>query len=185
MTTPTQPPVLLTPAAQPADTGGSTTGGSTTTVAGSITLNIANHTFTLTGTLGQHMIVEYHAAFEDSISLGSISDIATAIANAFNFSGTGGTGGIDTEITTVSSSLNSVPVLKEIYGVFTHAQIRITDLEINTQTSTYGVGLAMDFTQLPPGVLPQGQTVPTLLGIELLSLGFKVTKVNPNPPTGS
>lgn len=179
MTTPTPPQVLLNPAVQPAATGGTTP---STTVEGSITLNIANHTFTLTGTLGQHMIVEYHAAFEDSISLGSISDIATAIANAFGFSGPNG---IDTEISTVSRSLSSVPVLSEIAAVFIHAQIRITDLEINTQTSTYGVGLAMDFTKLPPGTLPNNQTVPTLLGIELLSLGFKVTKVNPNPPTGS
>jgi hypothetical protein len=169
VTTPNQPPVLLTPAAQPAGTG---TGPSTVTVEGSITLTIANHTFTLTGTLGQHMIVEYHAAFEDSISLGSIGDIATQIATAVGFSG------FADEIKAVNGSLSTnVPVLSSIAMTLTSASVRITDLEINTQTSTYGVGLALDFTTSSPA--------PMLLGIELLSLGFKVTKVNPTPATGS
>ena len=175
MTTPNQPPILLTPAAQPAVTG---SGSTTVTVEGSITLTIASHTFTLTGTFGDHMIVEYHASFEDSITVGSITDIAGQIATAV------GVTGLDTDIKNVSSSLSSVPVLKDIYNVLTNAQIRITDLEINTQTGTYGVGLALDFTQLPAGTLPASQTVPTLLGIELLSLGFKVTKVT-TPPSGS
>ena len=52
------------------------------------------------------------------------------------------------------------------------ATARITDLEINTQTSTYGVGLALDFTHQ--------YATPELFGINiaLLSLGFKVTRVN-------
>jgi hypothetical protein len=50
------------------------------------------------------------------------------------------------------------------------ASVRITDLEINTQSSTYGVGLALDFTTSSPQ--------PSLFGITLISLGFKVTRVN-------
>jgi hypothetical protein len=162
--TPNQPPVLLTPAAQPAATGGSTT------VEGSITLSIANHNYTLTGTLGDHVVVEYHAAFEDSISLGTVDSIAQQIGTAMGYPGFGA------EINSVSGTLSSVPVLGKIAGVLTSASVRVTDLEINTQTNTYGVGLALDFTQLPAGTTP-----PALLGIELLSLGFKVTRVNPNP----
>lgn len=163
MTTPTQPPVLLSPAAQPAATGG----GGSTTVEGSITLTIGPHTYTLTGTLGDHLIVEYHATFEDSISLGSVNDIATQIGTAMGFSGFGA------EIQAVHSSLAQVPVLGSIASVLTTASVRITDLEINTQTNTYGAGLALDFTTSSPA--------PKLLGIELLSLGFKVTRVNPTP----
>lgn len=165
MTTPTQPPVLLSPAVQPAATGGG--GGGSTTVEGSITLTIGPKTYTLTGTLGDHLIVEYHATFEDSISLGSVDTIATEIGTAMGFPGFGA------EIQSVHSSLAQVPVLGSIASVLTTASVRITDLEINTQTNTYGVGLALDFTTSSPA--------PKLLGIELLSLGFKVTRVNPTP----
>jgi hypothetical protein len=164
VTTPTQPPVLLSPAVQPAVTGG---GGGSTTVQGSITLTIGPKTYTLTGTLGDHLIVEYHATFEDSISLGSVDTIATEIGTAMGFPGFGA------EIQSVHSSLAQVPVLGSIANVLTTASVRITDLEINTQTNTYGVGLALDFTTSSP--------TPKLLGIELLSLGFKVTRVNPTP----
>ena len=170
MTTPTQPPVLLTPAAQPADTGGST---GSTTVEGSITVTILSQTYTLTGTLGDHLIVEYHASFQDAITVGSIADIVGQIGTAVGYPGLGG------EIQTFTSTqgdLANVPVLKNIFSMLTEVKIKITDLEINTQTNTYGVGLALDFTQLPPNV-----SAPTLLGIELLSVGFKVTRVNPTP----
>jgi hypothetical protein len=155
------PPVLLQPAATTAAT-------STTTVEGSITLGIAGHTYTLSGTLGDHLIVEYHAAFEDAISLGTVSDIAQSIGDAVGFPALGG------EIKTALSDLQALPPpIGSIGQLLATVTTRITDLEINTQTKTYGVGLALDFTQLPPGTPP-----PTLLGITLLSLGFKVTRVN-------
>ena len=47
-----------------------------------------------------------------------------------------------------------------------NASVRITDLVINTATETYGIGVALDFSADPP----------TLLGIQLDSIGFKVTR---------
>jgi hypothetical protein len=142
---------------------------STTTVAGSVTVSIAGHTYTLTGTLGNSVIVEYHAAFEDAISLGSIDQIATTIGDDLHFPGLG------QEITSARDQLKTMqlPVVGDLVKALTSASIRITDLEINTQTKAYGIGVALDFTQLPPGT-----AAPELFGITLLSLGFKVTKVN-------
>jgi hypothetical protein len=179
VTTPTQRPVPLTPAAaQPTDTGGAT---GSTTVEGSITVTILNQKYTLTGTLGAHLIVEYHASFEDAITVGSIDDIVGNIGNAVGYPNLGA------EIKTFTSSqgdLANVPVLKNIFSMLTEVKIKITDLEINTQTNTYGVGLALDFTSLPPDTTttpPTPTPPPKLLGIELLSVGFKVTRVNPTP----
>ena len=138
-------------------------------VEGSVTVSIAGHTYTLTGTLGSSVIVEYHAAFEDAISLGSIDQIATKIGEDLHVPGLGA------DITTARDQLNQLqlPVVGDLVKALTSASIRITDLEINTQTKAYGIGIALDFTQLPPGTNP-----PELFGITLLSLGFKVTKVN-------
>ncbi|MGZ4434298.1 MAG: hypothetical protein ACXVW7_11825, partial [Trebonia sp.] len=157
--TQTPPPMLLTPAATAADPSSSST---TTTVDGSITLSIAGHNFTLTGTIGDAVIVEYHVDFDQAISLGSLNSIVSSIDSAL-----GRSGGLSNEITGTLSKLNGVPGIGPAFTKFEAATIRITDLEINTQTSTYGAGIALDFTQSPL----------TLLGISLLSVGVKVTVV--------
>lgn len=164
---PGTPQVLLTPAATPADT----TPPPTLTIDGSVTVDIASQRYTLTGSFTGDLIVEYHKDFADSISLGPVKDIAPQIATAFNFPD------LATEITDTLHSLGDLPEIGGVIKVFLTASARITDLEINTQTSTYGVGLALDFTTSSPK--------PSLFGITLISLGFKVTKTNPAPPTAS
>jgi hypothetical protein len=155
---PGTPPVLLTPTATPAASTG------TTTVEGSITVSIDGQPYTLTGTLGNALIVEYHKDFDQAISLGPVDTIAPRIADAFNFPD------LATEITNALNSLNTLPVAGQAISAVLSASVRITDLEINTQSSTYGVGLALDFTTSSPQ--------PSLFGITLISLGFKVTRVN-------
>ena len=95
---PGTPPVLLTPAAAPA---AATT--ATTTFDGSITLSIAGQTYTLTGTLGNDLIVEYHADFAQAIGLGTVGDIATSIATAVGFAD------LATEITGTLTQLETLP----------------------------------------------------------------------------
>ena len=151
-------PPLLQPPATPA-------AGSTTTFEGSIALSVAGHTYTLTGTLGDALIVEYHADFDQAISLGLVGDIAPAIATAMNFPD------LAVEITDALKTVSTLPVIGPLGSIFLTATARITDLEINTQTSTYGVGLALDFTTSTP--LPELPGV----NIALLAIGFKVTKV--------
>jgi hypothetical protein len=155
---PGTPPVLLTPAATPANTGG------TTTIDGSITVDIAGQQYTLTGTLGSALIIEYHKDFDEAISLGPVGDIAPQIANAFNFPD------LATDITQTLKDLGTLPGIGPAISAFLTASARITDLEINTQTKTYGVGLALDFTTSSPQ--------PSVFDITLISLGFKVTKTN-------
>ena len=94
---PGPPPVLLTPAATPAATT------ATTTFDGSITLSIAGHTYTLTGTLGDDLIVEYHADFAQAISLGTVGDIAPSIATALGFPD------LATEITNALNQVAALP----------------------------------------------------------------------------
>lgn len=158
-------PVMLTPAATTA-----TTTTSTTTFDGSITLSIAGQTYTLTGTLGNDLIVEYHADFAQAIGLGTVGNIATSIAKAVGFDD------LASEITGTLTQLETLPMpIGPLIKTLEGATVRITDLEINTQTKTYGVGLALDFTTSSPP--------PMLFDIALLSIGFKVTKVNTPPPT--
>lgn len=152
----------------PLAAGGAT---STTTVEASITLTIAGQPYTLTGTVGNDLIVEYHADFDKAISLGTIGDIAPSIASTLNFPD------LATEITNAQNEAKSLPVLGSIASLLFSATARITDLEINTQTKTYGVGLALDFTQLPAGT-----PTPTVFNITLLSFGFKVTRTNTAAP---
>jgi hypothetical protein len=164
---PGTPPVLITPADV---TGPGTTppgsGGSTLTFDGSLTLEIGGQKYTLTGTLGDHIIVEYHAAFDDSISLGPItgpSGIASQVATTFGFPG------FDTEITKALGDLNTVPLVGAAVDAVLTASVRITDLEINTLTGSYGIGVALDFSTSNPS--------PSLFGVALVALGFKVTRV--------
>ena len=133
-----------------------------------MTLSIAGNTYTLTGTLGDDLIVEYHADFDQAISLGTVGAIAPSIANALSFPD------LAKEITNTLNEVGSLPVIGQIGSILLKATARITDLEINTQAKTYGVGLALDFTQLPPNT-----PTPSVFGITLLSLGFKVTRTNP------
>lgn len=139
--------------------------GATTTIAASMTVNIAGEIFTLAGKLDNaNIVVEYHAPFDTAVSLGSIDTIATEIGNALHFPELG------TLVTTTHNDIGQLPVVGGIVNAIETATVRITDLVINTSTKTYGVGLALDFTTSTP--------LPTLFGITLVSLGFSVTKVN-------
>ena len=134
----------------------------TTTIEGMLTVTIAQHQFTLSGTLAKSaVIVEYHADFATSITLGTLTDIAGEIGNAFGFPELG------TDITSKVNDLKQLPVAGPALADLLQASVRITDLVINTATQTYGVGVALDFSANPPTLLN---------AIELDSIGFKVTR---------
>jgi hypothetical protein len=169
---PGQHEVLL----KPADTGGTPPPPppppqTTTTVEGSIALSISGHTYELKGTIGDHVIVEYHATLEDAFSLGTVADIASSVAQVFHFDT------LEGQINDTLKQLQNIQglsVVGDALSVLTSATAKLTDLEINTQTSTYGVGLALDFRSSSPQ--------PTLAGITLVSLGFKVTRTKTTTP---
>jgi hypothetical protein len=129
-------------------------------------VNILGQNYTLEGTLGSSastssgVNVEYHKEFDQAINLGPVSVIAGQIASALGFQGVSG------EITGALGTLKALPVIgSAIADLVDGASARITDLVINTSASTYEVGLALDFSLSPP----------TVFGIELIAVGFKVT----------
>ena len=146
-----------------------TTPNSSLTLDASVVVNILGQNYTLEGTLGGGLNVEYHEDFDQAINLGPVTVIADQIASALGYSGISG------DITSALSTIQGLSVIgTEIATLLKTASARITDLVINTTASTYEVGLALDFSLSPP----------TLLGIELIALGFKVTS-SPNTPTSS
>jgi len=141
--------------------GAATGTGSTLTVAGTVVLTIAGQQYTLTGTVGSAIIVEYHKPFDQAISIGSITSIAGEVGTAL------GVPQIGTQATSAVNSLSGVPVLGSVVAAIANANIRITDLAINTQTKTYQFGFAFDFTA--------GGSPPTLAGITLDAFGLLVS----------
>ncbi len=142
--------------------------GSTTTIEAGITFYIdpPGQQYTLAGTYntgsdagkGGSFILAYHATFEDAITLGPIGDIAPSIATALQFP----------ELAKVLTDAGNA--IKNSYAGFAailDASLKITDIEINTLSSTYQIGVALDFTTIPDKI--------EFAGITLQSLSFKVT----------
>jgi hypothetical protein len=153
-------------AVQGAGQGGDQTGAKTT-LEGMVTLTIAKHQFTLAGTLAKSaVIVEYHADFADAVTLGTVEEITSEIASLF------GIGDLQTDIDAALAQIQNLPGIANLASQLLTASVRITDLVINTATSTYAFGMGLDFSANPP----------TLLGIALDSIGFKVTRSKPAPP---
>jgi hypothetical protein len=157
----------------PANTTGSSS--SAVTLDGSLVVNILGQNYTLEGTLGSSgstssgVNVEYHKEFDQAINLGPVSVIAGQIASALGFQG------VSAEITGAVVTLKGLPVIgAAIVDLVDNASARITDLVINTGAKTYEVGLALDFSLSPP----------TVFGIELIAIGFKVTS-GPTATTSS
>ena len=138
------------------------------TYEGSITFTIAGQEYTLTGTLGNDFIMAYHATFAESISLGQVGTIAPQIADAL------GVPAIAEAITSAQKTISELPIVGTAAKVIMTSSLRITDIEINTASQTYQVGIALDFTTSDPK--------PEVAGITLLSLGFKVTSAKAVDP---
>lgn len=162
-------------------------------VDGFIVLDIVDKKYTLTGSFSKFkppggtkeasgIVVEYHKPFNEAITLGSIDDIIVVVGDQLVGSGGGvsfqtqwwGQGGSSTS-PTEDSTLGRIKVVPAIGGVITQvlaAQIRITDLGINTITSTYQFGFAFDFTNLNNG---KGLTLLDNVPLSIQALGAKIT----------
>ena len=130
-----------------------------TQVRGFIILDVAGEQFTLTGTIGTNIVVSYHREFRDAPALGSIKKAAAALAGAI-----GGGVSFDDKIEEFAKTLEKIPVLGDIFEAFLTATVRITDLEINTVTKTYEIGIALDFSDAPISV---GQVTMQAFGLNI------------------
>lgn len=150
-----------TPAPQVAGTAADE---STLTVEGGITLYIEppGELFTLSGTFTKKgttssFLMEYHASFDDALTLGPIGEILPGITAAVGFDG------VATALQDATNALKDIPGLELILD----ASLKITDIGINTLASTYQFGIALDFSTLKDPV--------SLNGITLRALSVKVT----------
>ncbi|MDJ0824021.1 MAG: hypothetical protein QNJ16_00825 [Rhodobacter sp.] len=152
-----QPPAEVAPTAAAAS-------DSTLTVEGGITLFIEppGELFTLTGTFTKKgtqssFLMEYHASFDDALTLGPIGDILPGITKAVGFDG------VANALTEATNALKEIPGL----GLILQASLKITDIGINTLSQTYQFGIALDFSTLKDPI--------SLNGITLRALSVKVT----------
>ena len=115
-------------------------------VSGFITISIAGTLYTLTGTVGSSIVVAYHQPFADAANVGTIVSIVTDVGKAL------GSTTMERDVNDTLDMIRPVPVLGPIVDKLTNANIRITDLEINTATSTYQFGFGLDFTNDPVAI---------------------------------
>ena len=118
-----------------------------TQVRASITVEIDKKPFTLTGTVvGSDFMVSYHREFEDAPTLGTIKGAAVAVADAFNVKSDEFTKNIDAFFSTLPTPLAAIG------NAILTAEVRITDLGINTAAKTYEIGFALDFRGVKPAI---------------------------------
>ncbi|MEO1084112.1 MAG: hypothetical protein AAFY88_07710 [Acidobacteriota bacterium] len=133
------------------------------TVDGSLVININGRDYTLSGTVGTHLIVKYASEFPDGANIGTILDIVGSVATAL------GAPGLKEDVESAITSLNDVPILGSVVKALTTSPVQITYLEINTATNTYGFGFAVDF---------RGQGI-KVGEVELSAFGLKVSYIKP------
>jgi hypothetical protein len=130
--------MTVTPAVQPA-------AGTTVSVAGFITVDIGGTKYTLEGTVGSSIVVAYHRPFADAANVGTIASIIGDVGTAL------GSTNLAANVNNALDELKPVPLLGPVVNAIATANIRITDLAINTATKTYQFGFGLDFTQeVPP-----------------------------------
>ncbi len=118
--------------------------GSNLTLQGSLVVEIGGETYTLSGTVGDDLIVKFDKPFPAGANLGPILSIAPAVASALGAPGLADS--VTKEIDALANA--NIPILSGVIKVLKTAPVQITYLEINTKTSTYGFGFALDFRNL-------------------------------------
>lgn len=113
---------------------------------GYLVIDVSGTPYTLTGKMGDSGIqVSYHAeSLETSADLGTIDaildSIIDAVGKAFGLTGTP-----FPKWSTIKADIQKIPAVGPVIDRFAKAHLRITDLGINTVTSTYEFGFAFDF----------------------------------------
>jgi hypothetical protein len=137
-----------------------------TTVDGSVTFIIGGHPFTLAGSLGSNIVVEYHKPFDQAVNLGTLRAFIQDVDSAF---GLGGDSAASAALTSGVGSLSNATSGGQLTlpGNLQEVSVRITDIVLNTATKHYGLGVAFDFTAADVSVGGAD-------GIKLLSVGLNV-----------
>lgn len=123
--------------------GAAAVGGSGVETEGFIVIQIGDEEFTLTGRIGNALIVSYHKSFEDALPLGTLPDMIGKVATAL---GIPDAADFEKNITGKLDALAKIPVLGPVVDMLRKGVFKITDLGINTQTKTYEFGFGVDTT---------------------------------------
>lgn len=149
--------------------GGADPGAAITTIEGGVTFFIdpPGQLYTLsgtfnTGTTQPSFIMEYHATFDDALTLGPIGEILPGITKALGFKE------VSEALEKAGNELAKLPAI----GPILTASLKITDIVINTLAKTYQLGVALDFSTIPEPI--------EFAGIKLMSISFKVTSTKPS-----
>lgn len=161
------PPAAAPPAAGPTTilVGAPGAGDSTLDIEGFIVIAIGDEKFTLTGKIGDAIIVSYHKPFEEALPLGTLTQMIGKVATAL---GIPNAAGFEQSLNTTLDDVAKVPVLGPVVKMLKEGVFKITDLGINTQTKTYEFGFGVD-------------TTATVNNIPIAAFGMKFTYVSAQP----
>lgn len=137
-------------------------GESTLDIEGFIVIEIGDEKFTLTGKIGDAIIVSYHKPFEEALPLGTLPQMIGRVATAL---GIPNAAGFEQSLNTTLDDVAKVPVLGPVVKMLKEGVFKITDLGINTQTKTYEFGFGVD-------------TTATVNNIPIAAFGMKFTYVS-------
>jgi hypothetical protein len=153
-------PLAAAPAGVPL--GAPAAGESTLDIEGFIVIQIGDEKFTLTGKIGDAIIVSYHKPFEEALPLGTLTQMIGKVATAL---GIPNAAGFEQSLNTTLDDVAKVPVLGPVVKMLKEGVFKITDLGINTQTKTYEFGFGVD-------------TTATVNNIPIAAFGMKFTYVS-------
>lgn len=108
---------------------------------GFITISIGDEKFELRGIVGAYLKVEYHKSFEEALPLGTIPEIVANVATAL---GVPNAKDFATNLNTMLTELESVPLVAPVANILKTGVVKVTDLGIDTQTGKYQFGFGVD-----------------------------------------
>jgi hypothetical protein len=115
------------------------------TIDGALVIEINGHPFTLEGKVGTSIVVEYHRTFEEAANLGTFADIIISVGSALGAPADFVTD-IQKRVDDFKNNAAAGP-LDKVAAALLSAQLRITDLGINTLTKSYQFGFVLDFSE--------------------------------------
>jgi hypothetical protein len=128
------------------------------TVKGYVVIDIGDKQFMLDGDVGSYINVQYHRSFDEAVSIGTIPQIAEAVAGAL---------GIDQKEfhEKITKDIDNLKVIPGLPAALKKLTIKVTDLGINTNDNKYEFGFCCD---LSTAGIKAG-------GVQLRGFGMKIT----------
>jgi hypothetical protein len=115
---------------------------------GFVTITINKEPFTLRGTVGASLNVQYHKDLEHAAPLGTIPDMVAAIASGF---GLADGDDFKQKLQDTIAALGQVPGLGPVAKILNEGQVKVTDLGIDTASGKYQFGFGVELSDFKYG----------------------------------